>query len=109
MAFLDTASVEIKEPLPGWKGRFFNSENLTFGYYETVEGAVIHEHSHSNEEVWHIIDGELEVTINADTRIAGPGCVAMIPADSHHSVRVVTAGKVIVVDYPIRGAFGNME
>jgi len=107
VAFLDTSTMESKEPLPGWAGRFFNSENLTFGYYDTVAGASIHEHSQPNEEIWHIVDGELEVTIGRATRVAGPGCVAIVPANTTHSVRVLSPGRVIVVDYPRRSAIGN--
>ena len=61
MPFIDTKQLSVKEPLPGWKGRFLNSENMTFGYYTVAAGASIHEHFHPNEEVWHIIEGEFEV------------------------------------------------
>lgn len=52
MPFIDTSQLEIKEPLPGWKGRFLHSDNMLIGYYTVAAGASIHEHSHSNEEVW---------------------------------------------------------
>jgi quercetin dioxygenase-like cupin family protein len=108
MPFLDTKTLATREPLPGWAGRFFNSENLTFGYYDTVAGTELHEHFHPNEEIWHVIDGELEVTIDGDTRIAGPGCVAMVPPDTPHSVKVLVAGRVIVTDYPRRESTGGI-
>jgi len=107
MPFLDTNELTPKEPLPGWTGRFFNSENMTFGYYQTVAGSTLHEHSHPNEEVWHVIDGELEITIDGETQLAGPGVAAMVPPDTPHSVRVRTAGRVIVVDHPLRASIGG--
>ncbi len=70
MPFLDTQAIETKAPLPGWSGCFFNSETMTFGYYNTVEGADLHEHAHPNEEVWHVVEGELEVTIGGETQLA---------------------------------------
>lgn len=109
MGFLDTKTVDPKEPVPGWAGRFFNSENMTFGYYDTVAGSTLHEHSHPNEEVWHVIEGELEVTIGSDTQVAGPGWVAVVPADTPHSVKVLTAGRVIVVDQPRRESIGGVK
>jgi quercetin dioxygenase-like cupin family protein len=73
MPVIDTATLTVKEPLPGWKGRYFHSDTMTFGYYAVAAGASIHEHSHPNEEVWHVIEGQLEVTIAGETRVAGPG------------------------------------
>lgn len=109
MPFIDTNQLNIKEPLPGWKGRFFNSNNMTFGYYNLEAGASIHEHSHPNEEVWHVIEGELEVSIGGQTQIAGPGCVAIVPPDTWHSVRALTDGRAIVVDYPLRQSIGGVS
>jgi len=107
MPFIDTRHLSSKEPLPGWKGRFFSSERMTFGYYEVAAGASIHAHSHPNEEVWHVLEGELEVTIAGETRVAGPGCVAVVPPDTVHSVRARSAGRAIVVDQPVRRAIGD--
>src|SRR5215813_1471531 len=107
MPFIDTAELQVKEPLPGWKGRYFHSDNLTFGYYAVDPGARIHEHFHPNEEIWHVIEGELEVTIAGETRFAGPGSVAIIPANTPHSVKAVSAGRAIVVDYPRRQSVGG--
>jgi len=109
MPFIDTNELPVKEPLPGWKGRYFHSVNMTFGYYEVVAGASIHEHSHANEEVWHVIDGELAVTIDGQTRIAGPGAVALVPPDTMHAVKALTDGRAIVVDYPLRQAIGGAK
>jgi len=109
MAFIDTRALAIKEPLPGWKGRFFNSENLTFGYYDVVEGAAIHEHDHPNEEVWHVIEGSLEVTVDGVTRVAAAGAVAIVPPNTRHAVKALSDGRVIVVDYPLRGSIGGVR
>ena len=102
MPFVDTRRLTVKEPLPGWKGRFFHSDGMTFGYYAVAAGASIHEHSHPNEEVWHVIEGELEVTIAGETRVAGPGNAAVVPPNTYHAVRARTNGRAIVVDHPRR-------
>ncbi len=106
MPFIDTKNLEPKQPLPGWEGRFINSEKMTFGYYAVTAGSTIHEHSHLQEEVWHVIEGQLEVTIDGETAIAGEGCVAVIPPHVSHSVRVLVDSKAIVVDSPTRKAVG---
>jgi quercetin dioxygenase-like cupin family protein len=106
MPFVDTDGLKVVERLPGWKGRYFHSASMTFAHYEFVAGSSIHEHFHPEEEVYEIIAGELEVTIDGTTRIAKPGVVAIVPANSPHSVRALTDGRLIVVDHPSRPDFG---
>ena len=102
MTFIDTASLPLVERRPGWHGRYFDSPSMTFAHYAFDAGATIHGHSHEQEEVWHVIDGELEVTIAGATQKAGPGFVAIVPPHTMHEVKALTAGKAIVVDYPLR-------
>ena len=75
---------------------------MSFAHYEFEEGAWIHAHAHDQEEVWHVIEGELEVTIKGVTKRAGPGAAAIVPANTMHKITALTAGKAIVVDYPLR-------
>jgi unsaturated pyranuronate lyase len=109
VTFIDISRLDVKEPREGWQGRFFHSQNMTFAYYAVEAGAWIHEHSHPNDEVWNIIDGQLEITIAGETRVVGPGCAAVIPPDTAHSVEALTASRVIVVDHPVRTSIGGIE
>ena len=102
MPFIDTKQLPAGERLPGWKDHSFSTDKMTFAHYVFAAGASIHEHCHSNEEVWTVIEGELEVSIGGDSIIAGPGCVAVVPPNMAHSVRAVTDGKAIVTDCPVR-------
>ena len=105
MAFIDTEQLEIVNKRAGWRGRVFHSQNNTFVWWEFDEGADIHEHNHEQEEVWHVIDGELEVTMDGTTQRCGPGTVAIVPPSTPHSVLVVKAGRALVVDHPVREGF----
>jgi quercetin dioxygenase-like cupin family protein len=108
MALIDTRELTPKEPREGWKGRFFHSRNMTFGYYRVKAGAWIHEHSHPNDEVWNVVAGRLEITIDGETTVAGPGCAAVVPPNAKHSVRALTDARAIVVDHPKRRAIGDV-
>jgi quercetin dioxygenase-like cupin family protein len=68
---------------------------MTFAHYEFASGSSIHEHFHPEEEVYEVIAGELEVTINRKSEIAKPGVVAIVPANSRHSVRALTDGSLL--------------
>lgn len=77
---------------------------MTFAHYEFESGSSIHEHFHPQEEVWDVVEGELEVTVEGVIRIAGPGMAAIVPPNVPHSIKALTNGKAIVVDYPLRNA-----
>jgi quercetin dioxygenase-like cupin family protein len=107
MSIVDTSQLTIVERRPGWRGRSFNSPNMTFVHYEFDAGSTIHEHHHEQEEVWNVIEGELEVTIDGETFVARAGMVAIAPPNTPHSVRALTDGRAIVVDTPLRSGFGS--
>ena len=102
MSIVDTRTLPVVIRKPGWHGRFFDSANMSFVQYEFEAGASIHEHYHPQEEVWQIVEGQLDVTVGGVTHRAGPGFAAIVPANTKHSVVAVTNGKVFIVDYPLR-------
>lgn len=105
MPFIDTGSLDVIERLPGWRGRYFHSPSMTFAHYDFTRGASIHEHYHPEEEVYEVIEGELELTIDGVAQIARAGVVAIVPANARHSVKALTDGRAIIVDYPRRDDF----
>jgi quercetin dioxygenase-like cupin family protein len=105
---IDTNRLEVKEPRQGWKGRFFHSQNMTFAYYAVEAGAWIHDHSHPNDEVWNVIDGQLEITIAGEVRVAGPRCAAVVPPNTVHSVKALSDLRAIIVDYPRRNSIAGI-
>ena len=103
MPFLRPSEMLSGEPLPGWSGRFLHSENMTFAHYDiAADAAPLHEHRHQQEEVWHIVEGEVALTIDGEEQVLGAGCVAVVPADTPHSVRPLGACRAVIADYPLR-------
>ncbi|MGI8903358.1 MAG: cupin domain-containing protein [Solirubrobacteraceae bacterium] len=109
MPFIETSKLPAKEPKPGWIGRFFHSEHMTFAYYEITPGSQLHLHHHSEEEVWHIIEGELEMVLGDTTRIVHAGEAVVVPAEAEHSARTSGYCRAIVVDFPAREAVGSVS
>jgi quercetin dioxygenase-like cupin family protein len=105
MPFIDTSDLEVIERLPGWRGRYFHSPSMTFAHYEFLKGASIHQHFHPQEEVYEVIEGELEITIDGKMQVLRAGIVGIVPANAPHSVRALTDGRAIIVDYPSRQEF----
>jgi len=102
MPFVDVSSLNVIERLPGWYGRYFHSASMTFAHYDFKRGSSIHEHSHAPEEVYEVVEGELEVTIEGEAVIVRPGVVAIVPSNARHAVKALSDGRAIIVDYPLR-------
>lgn len=105
MPFVDTRGLKVVERLPGWHGRYFQSPSMTFAHYDFARGSSIHEHFHTQEEVYEVIEGELELTIDGVTEVVRPGLVGIVPSNVPHSVKALTDGRAIIVDYPVRPDF----
>jgi quercetin dioxygenase-like cupin family protein len=103
MSFVDTTKLDVIERKPGWYGRYFHSPNMTFAHYEFKRGSSVHEHFHPQEEVWQVIEGELEITVDGVAQVIRAGMAAIVLPNVPHSVEALTDGKAIVVDYPFRG------
>jgi quercetin dioxygenase-like cupin family protein len=75
---------------------------MTFAYYEIAAGADVHPHEHPNEEVWHIVEGALELTLDEESKVVRAGEAVIVPAGQTHSVRATEPTRAIVVDHPVR-------
>ena len=106
MPFVDTGNLKVFERLPGWKGRYFHSANMTFAHYEFTRGSSIHEHFHPEEEVYEVIEGELEMMVDGVIQTVRPGLAAIVPSNVRHSVKALTDGRAIIIDHPVRPEFG---
>lgn len=105
MPVIDVAALRVTERLPGWFGRYFHSPNMTFAHYDFRRGSSIHEHSHPEEEVYEVLEGELEITVDGVAAVIRPGIVAIVPGNARHSVKALTDGRAIIVDHPRRPEF----
>ena len=105
MPAVDVSKLGVVERLPGWHRRYFHSANMTFAHYDFVRGASIHEHFHPEEEVYEVVEGELELTIDGVAQIVRAGLVAIVPSGVRHSVKALTDGRAIIVDHPSRQGF----
>jgi quercetin dioxygenase-like cupin family protein len=106
LLFVDVDKLKVTERLPGWRGRYFHAVNMTVAHYEFTRGASIHEHHHPEEELYEVLEGELEITVDGVTQVARPGVAAIVPSNARHAVRALTDGRAIIVDSPARPQFG---
>jgi mannose-6-phosphate isomerase-like protein (cupin superfamily) len=72
LSFVDVDKLKVTERLPGWRGRYFHGVNMTVAHYEFTRGASIHEHHHPQEELYEVLEGELELTVDGVWQARSP-------------------------------------
>jgi quercetin dioxygenase-like cupin family protein len=75
---------------------------MTFVLWNIDKGAILPEHSHVHEQVVHVYEGELEVTVAGRTTVLRGGSVGIIPSNAVHSGRALTDCHVMDAFYPLR-------
>ena len=102
MTFVDLATFEIKEPVPGYKAVFVHSDYMTVAYWDVEEGALMPEHSHPHDQVANVVEGKFDFTLAGEPRVLEPGSAAIIPPNTPHSGKAITQCRLIDVFYPVR-------
>ena len=108
MAFVDLNKVEVKEPFPGFRGRFFHSETMTIAHWNITGGSAAPMHTHIHEQTISVIEGQLEVNIQGEVKVLGPGQGAAIPSMVPHSAKAVTDCYIIDTFSPVRDDYKNL-
>jgi len=100
--FIALSDIESREIVPGFHGRMVHTDGLTVAHFTIKAGSVLPEHQHEHEQVTNVIEGELEMTINGETKVCKTGMVAAIPPNVPHSGKALTDCKVVDVFRPAR-------
>ncbi|MHA1967040.1 MAG: cupin domain-containing protein [Candidatus Hodarchaeales archaeon] len=102
MSFINLKDVYEKEVVPGFKGKFVHSVNVTVAYWSITKGSLLPEHDHPHEQVTNVIKGELELSIGEGIKILKAGEVAVIPSNAKHHGKAISDCYVIDVFNPVR-------
>ncbi len=92
-----TADVEPVEMLPGVLRRTLNyGQRAMIVHFTLEEGAVVPAHSHPNEQMGYVIEGEMKMTIGDETFTVSAGQSYLAPANVEHSATITR--RAIVLD-----------
>ena len=91
-----------KEILKGFHAQFIHTDQLTMGYWDVEEGAVLPMHAHCHEQITTVFEGKFELTIGEETKVYEKGLVAVIPPNVIHGGRALTACKLFDIFSPVR-------
>ncbi|NHJ05405.1 MAG: cupin domain-containing protein [Candidatus Heimdallarchaeota archaeon] len=102
MSYVNLDNLTEKEVVKGFKGKFVHSENITIVHWSVDSGSLLPLHKHVHEQIVNLIEGELEFTMNGETKIIKPGTNVIIPSNVEHSGKALTDCYIIDVFYPVR-------
>ena len=94
--------IQEREIVPGFKGRFIHSANMSVAYWTIKAGNTIPVHQHVHEMIVNVIEGQLELTIDGQTKVLHAGMAGIIPSNVPHTAKGVTDCFVIDVFSPVR-------
>ena len=95
-------NIKPKELAPGITGYYAHGEKSSLGYLELKKGSQVPLHSHINEQITYIIEGQLDMMIGSVACSLTDGMYHVIHANVPHSAIAITDCKVIDAFSPVR-------
>jgi quercetin dioxygenase-like cupin family protein len=86
----------------GITGYYAHGEKSTFGYVELEAGSSVPMHQHVHEQITYIIEGQLDMVIGGQACSLTSGMYHIIPSNTPHSARAITACRLVDVFGPVR-------
>lgn len=93
---------EALELAPGVTMRPLFGEGAMLNLLEFEPGAVVGEHAHPHEQLGHVLEGQLTLTVDGVEHLLGPGDAYQIPGGIEHAARSEERCLVMDVFQPVR-------
>ena len=104
--FIDAASREPLELVPGARTRTFWGEQMLFSLVEVDADSEVPLHTHPHEQGGIIVEGELEMGVDGEVKLLKPGDMYIIPGNVEHYARAYTTkAKALDIFSPVREEF----
>ncbi len=105
MGLVNLNDLPALEIAPGIVGRIVTADTFTVAHVSIKKGSLVSEHSHYQEQVVIVIEGELELTVEGEAHVLKLGKVMVLAPNVPHSGKALTDVKVVDVFHPVREDF----
>lgn len=105
MPQIDLSSLDAKETVPGFSGRFVHTQSMTLAYFDIKAGSASQEHAHVHEQVSQVLAGTFQLTVAGKPIVLHPGTVVVIPSNVPHSGLALTDCQLLDIFSPVREDF----
>jgi len=103
MDFFRESELEAKDVLDGISLRSVSGEKTMMTFFSFAPNAVIPPHRHPHEQITYVIEGEMEFSLEGETRVLRAGEGIVILSGKAHSARVLSGpAKAVDAWYPVR-------
>ena len=102
MPKIELSSIPASDMVPGYSAQFIHTEHMTFSFLNVKAGSPSPEHSHPQEQVAMVMEGEFELIIEGVPTRFGPGTVMVIPPNVRHGGLAITDCTLMDVFTPVR-------
>ena len=99
---MNLSEIPSKEIMPGYHGKMVHGDAISWAFWDVEAGAEVPSHHHHHEQIMHVLDGQFEFTLDGKTATYLPGDVVVIPSNSPHSGKALTACRLMDVFSPVR-------
>ncbi len=96
------ADIRPIELAPGVLGRPLFGQGAMLNLVSLEPGAGVPTHSHPHEQLGHVLEGQLELTVDGELHVLGPGEAFQIPGGIEHAARSERGCLVMDVFQPVR-------
>lgn len=102
MTIHNWASLPSEQLNPLFSRKVFHTQNLTVARIHLLKGAMVKEHSHVNEQVSLLLQGQIKFRVAGEECILKAGEALTIPPSAPHSVVALEESVVIDIFCPVR-------
>ncbi|WP_350287144.1 cupin domain-containing protein [uncultured Croceitalea sp.] len=99
---MNLSEIPSKEIMPGYHGKMVHANSMSWAFWTVEKGAEVPEHQHIHEQIMHVVEGTFEFTLNGATQTYSTGDVVVIPSNTPHAGKALTACKLMDVFSPVR-------
>lgn len=99
---MNLREIPSKEIMPGYHGKLVHGDHMSWAFWTVEKGAEVPVHQHHHEQIMHVVEGNFEFNVQGETKVYRPGDVVVIPSNTPHGGKALTACKLMDVFSPVR-------
>lgn len=100
--FVRWEDMAVRTPREGAEGRIVHGETMSLAIWTFDAQIDLPIHTHPHDQITHVIEGEIELTVGTETKRLTAGMSARIPGGMEHGVHTLTHARVVDAFHPVR-------
>ena len=103
MSFFRESELEAKNVLDGITLKSVSGSRTMMTFFDFEPGSSIPSHKHPHEQITYVIEGEMEMVLDGETKLLKAGDGVVILPNQDHSAKILSKPvKAVDAWYPIR-------